>query len=258
MDSDEEYTTDEGKRKKTSGNLSELFGRSVKTKRTPDKREQNEDKLELIIKMIADLKTEIKQELRGIREEQKECKKELIILQKANENFAMENKKLKEGLQKLSNTVDILDREKRRNNIVIQGMPINTNNENELKEDMEVFIRRNMEVEAKIRNARKIGEKTCLVELENATEKFMIMKNKNKLKEIKEMRIFINDDMSKEQRNIQKSIRAQARDEIKNGKTVKIGYRQLTVDNVKWIWSIEKGILENPKGNDQGNSSKNE
>jgi hypothetical protein len=51
---------------------------------------------------------------------------------------------------------------------------------------------------------KKIKEGMCLVELRNETDKGTVMKNKAKLKEIKEPRVYINDDMSKIEREIQK------------------------------------------------------
>jgi hypothetical protein len=41
-------------------------------------------------------------------------------------------------------------------------------------------------VDVHVKNATKIGDKTCLIQLENTTDKAEIMKNKRKLRNLKD------------------------------------------------------------------------
>jgi hypothetical protein len=41
-------------------------------------------------------------------------------------------------------------------------------------------------VDVHVKNATKIGDKTCLIQLENTTDKTEIMKNKRKLRNLKD------------------------------------------------------------------------
>jgi hypothetical protein len=50
------YTTDDRKRKNKKPDLKEIFGRSKKMKKTPDKRDQSEDKMRIITELIQALK----------------------------------------------------------------------------------------------------------------------------------------------------------------------------------------------------------
>lgn len=50
MSSEEEYTTDEGKRKKNSEKITELFAKSAKTRRTPERREAKTKERKMKIK----------------------------------------------------------------------------------------------------------------------------------------------------------------------------------------------------------------
>ncbi|KAF2899315.1 hypothetical protein ILUMI_06861 [Ignelater luminosus] len=77
-------------------------------------------------------------------------------------------------------------------------------------------------VKAKIENAHKLGPKTCLIELDQQ-EKIKIMNNKAKLKNVKEEKIYINDDVTVREREIQKSIRKMAQEERDKGNEVQIG-----------------------------------
>lgn len=67
--------------------------------------------------------------------------------------------------------LEMLEREKRRNHIVMQESKIGTSDENDLKIAMENFLEKELEVKPKVRNARKIDQKICVVELENMTKK---------------------------------------------------------------------------------------
>lgn len=75
-------------------------------------------------------------------------------------------------------------------------------------------------------------------------DKEKTMKNKSQLKNIKNARIYINNDLTKEEREKQKKIRQRAQQEKANGKTVKMGYNKLIIDGVEWKWNREKEDLE--------------
>ncbi|KAK9679278.1 hypothetical protein QE152_g40149 [Popillia japonica] len=62
------------------------------------------------------------------------------------------------------------------------------------------------------------------------------MQNKAKLREYREGRIYINDDMTKEEREIQGRIRRKAKEERTKGKKVKIRFQKLIVEGEQWSW----------------------
>jgi hypothetical protein len=65
------------------------------------------------------------------------------------------------------------------------------------------------------------------------------MLNKSKLKEKKDERMYIDDDLTKEERETQKKL---AREESDRGKRVKIGYRKIQINGewFRWDESEEK------------------
>lgn len=125
--------------------------------------------------------------------------------------------------------IEQLERGNKRNNLVIKGLEIETNNSKVLKESLEDFITRHMQVPFKLRRADKI----YVMETEDLTDKINILKNKTKFMEIKERKIYINSDMTKTEREIQSMIRKQARVEREEGKQIKIGHMKLTIDGMK-------------------------
>ena len=83
-----------------------------------------------------------------------------------------------------------------------------------------------------------------LIKLNNSIDKQTVMKNKYKLKNIVEQRVFISDDMSKEEREIQAKIRVKAKEEKDKGQQVKIGFQKVIVNNDIWKWNKAKNIFE--------------
>ncbi|XP_072377803.1 uncharacterized protein [Diabrotica undecimpunctata] len=143
--------------------------------------------------------------------------------------------------------IEKLEREKKRKNVVIQGLNIDTNDQKLLREAVENFLKKELQVSVDVNGARKIGENTTLVELNSVKNKIEVMKNKNKLKNKTDERIYINDDMSKEEIIIQKEIRSKATAERYNGKNVKIGFQKLIIDGEICTWNNSQRQLVKDK-----------
>lgn len=73
-------------------------------------------------------------------------------------------------------------KERKKNNIVMKGLTLNSNDSLYLKEVTENIVKKHLNIDVNIKSARKIGSKTCRVELQNTKDKMNIIKNKSKLK----------------------------------------------------------------------------
>jgi hypothetical protein len=82
-----------------------------------------------------------------------------------------------------------------------------------------------------------------LVKIESWEQKKNIMLNKSELKERKDERMYIDDDLTNEERKTQKKLREVAREERDRGKRVKIGYRKIQINREWFIWD-ERGETE--------------
>ncbi|KAF5289603.1 hypothetical protein FQR65_LT11794 [Abscondita terminalis] len=207
MDS-EEYTTDDGKRKREDEQPKEAFKKSKKILRTPSKRnestsesEEQESELKKYLKDILTETKEIKTEQREYREEIKERRKE-------NQNLHKEINELKTKMEKMDwieSKMEKLERENKRNNIIIKGLKMTSSNEEEIVKKTE-NIMKYLNVETKIRKAVKINETMCMVELENFQQKMQAIKNKYKLSSIKD-EIYITSNLTEKEREIRKQIK---------------------------------------------------
>lgn len=232
MGSEEEYTTDEGKRKKGLEDSMEGHHRTKRVHKTPSRGREPEEKVDKILDMLSNLTQEIKE----LRYEQKEYREEMITMKRENEDLKKENKKIKERLEEVEKKVENMERIERRNNVVIQGIPLTTYDENEMKEKVDDLLEKTLGLNIKAQTVRKVNERVCVVKLKNSTDKKQIMENKNKLREVKNDEIYINDDMSKKEREIQKKIRKEAKDERLRGNSVKIGFQKLVVNGETRVW----------------------
>lgn len=97
--SDKEYSTDEyTKKRRASRETEEQFNRSKKTHRTPPKYNKDDDKLDLLLNMMKEIKNEqaeMRKEMQQNGEEQKIFNAELLRLKQENDTLKKENAEIK-------------------------------------------------------------------------------------------------------------------------------------------------------------------
>jgi len=259
MDSDD-YTTDEGKRKRDD--IDEAFRKSKKTVRSPKKGEESKhEMMETMMQLLNELTVNVKEikdkqyshsedmrllksELKKLREEQKQYTEEITSLREMNEKAAEEIKGLRSELTVANDRLEKLERDKRKKNAVVYGINIDTDNQSKLKETMENFLDKELNVKMQLNAVRKLGNRICLMEFARESDKIRVMQNKSKLKGMKGQVVYINDDLTKQEREIQEKVRNMAKEERQRGKTVKEGFQKLVIDNETWMWDKEKANLE--------------
>ncbi|KAI4471155.1 hypothetical protein MML48_1g21465 [Holotrichia oblita] len=230
-------TTDEGKRKRGQGDVAEIFKESKKLTRTQEKEiSSDESKLDKLMEMMRGLVTQV-QHIEGKQDRYMEEMKEIKL---ENEKMKKENEELKKELRSVKERLDRLEGVNRRKNAIMQGLKIDARDQDHLKVMLESTIEKSLGIQIKTKAVKKLGPKTYLIELTSIEDKIKIMKNKSKLKEYTEEKVYINDDMTKEEREIQEKIRRKAKEERMKGKPVKIGFQKLVVEGEQWRWSREK------------------
>lgn len=174
--------------------------------------------------------SELMKEVKDMRKEQGSYIEQITALRR-------ENLEMRKRMEVLENSVEKLERKDRQRNIVMTGLELKTGKPQELKEEVKECLDKYLELESKITSVKKLSEKSCIVELENLQEKEKIMKEKAKLRRVKGLKIFINNDLTVREQKIQKYIREEAKKQREIGKRVKVGYRRLKVGNEEWVWS---------------------
>lgn len=253
----EGYSTDEStKRRRDDDEREEDVGKkSRKVGRSPSK--GMEDKLDRIVKMMEDMTmqmSDMKGDMKAMRREQKEFKEEIMMLKRENkelkekyEEIKQEKDEMKKQLNEVRKNMEWAEKDRKRNNIVVTGMTVDTKNAGSMKQTIEHFIEKNLGVNINVKTAYKLAERSCRVELESEAEKQQVMENKSKLRNLKEQRVYIDNDMTKSEQYMRKQIRAAAEGERKTGKAVKIKFNKMIVEGKVWKWNEVTGELEKQK-----------
>lgn len=150
--------------------------------------------------------------------------------QKTNQ-LIEENNDLRQEVKNVKLKIEKIEKEKKKNNIIATGLPIKKNDKNQLKVEMRILIVKLTETEPKIRRAKNLSNKTCLIEMENTTDKIKAMSYRNKLRNVEEHKRFLNNDLTKKEQKFQKKIREVEREEKGKGNKTKVGYMKLTIND---------------------------
>lgn len=95
------------------------------------------------------------------------------------------NEQIKDNLIKLGERIEVMDKMKTKNNIIVTGLWVDSSKKGILWEGMMNFFKKKLDIEVEINRVHKLWKKVCLKEFENFLDKIKVMKNKNKLRENK-------------------------------------------------------------------------
>ncbi|KAK9695965.1 hypothetical protein QE152_g32212 [Popillia japonica] len=180
----------------------------------------------LILKAIKDVKEEqieLRNEIKQFREDQKVFNKEINHLKEENEKLKKENNIIKKELTNIKkelvdvkNEMNWIEKDKKKNRVVVKRLQINTS-------DTEWNLRTHMK---------------------NEYDKLRVMSNKSELRKMGSEKIYIDDYLTKKEREKQKHVAMRAQEEKRKGKLVKIGYSKVIIDGVEWRWNRNSEQLE--------------
>ncbi|XP_071577672.1 uncharacterized protein [Temnothorax nylanderi] len=205
-------------------------------------------------------KEEIKNDIKGLMEElkrreeiwekQKKALEEKVkIMEEKIEKLEVKGAEEKEGreligkMKEIERSMEMTERRKRKNNIIVKEEKVG--NDKERKEEFEKLIEELDNIKGSIKEIQEIGygdNKMRLLRCKNWEAKRDIMKKKKELG--RKYGSFLDDDLTKEERQIQIEIRKIAREKREKGKRVAIGYQKIWEDNKEWRWNESKGRLE--------------
>ena len=221
----------------------DIFKKSRKTVRSPTKLEQGEPTRQQeetdMGKDTDELKDMIQNMMKimeqGFKNNKTELEKIRTEMQEKEKTWQKEKRELEQRITSMEKKIRQQERNEKRNNIVIKGAKINETN---MKEELENMINEDTGIEIKIIEAYSLGKATgrniIVAKIEQRGQKILLMKNKNKLRG---KNYFIEDDLTKEEQEVQKKIVARAREERNRGLKTKIGYKKLIIEDKKYIWN---------------------
>lgn len=258
----------EGKRKVQDTSLENyeteerFFQKSKLIARSPPTEKNEDSSMEEILKAIKDLRQEmrenfeenikqtdlIKKELESTNRELKMMKEEMKVRE---EGWQEERQELLNRIQKLEVTTEKQEKEKRRNNIIIKNSGIEGPN---IQSKTEAFIEEKVKVQAKITEAYEITKGIILAKIQNWQQKKTIMENKDKLKNT---RVYIENDMTKQEREIQAQLRKIAKEEKSKGNETQVKYQKIVINRRTYRWEEMSKINEKAEVGNIKHNSKN-
>lgn len=135
------------------------------------------------------------------------------------------------------------ERELRKNNLIMKGLHMENATQEELVRGMEEFLRKEVEVRAKVENVTRIGNKMYLLKVARFDRKIAILKSIHRLLK-KGISVKIYADLTDTEKGIQNAIKYRAELERDKGKHVKVGYQRLFINHQPWMWNEKNGRLE--------------
>ncbi|KAF5303687.1 hypothetical protein FQR65_LT00831 [Abscondita terminalis] len=233
--SESEGSLSETKKRRTEEELYKVFRKSKKVGRSPEKADERREEKSRVEKSTG--RTEDDEEIRNIwkemlkeikeiklnqvktNEEIKEMKEEM---KKISERLEQKCKTLEEKCESLERRVEFLEKEDKKKNLVIKGVDIKGGRK-EIRKEIEGMIKETLGIEKKIEEATEIRKGIVIIKMENIEDR-----NKGKMKGTK---IYIDEDLTKKEREIQTIIRMEAKKLEKEGNIVKIRYKKIPESN---------------------------
>ena len=97
-----------------------------------------------------------------------------------------------------------------------------------------IYSKKELEVNVPVKSVTILDQRICLIELENKEDKIRIMKNKSKLRKLTGktiyIHIYIDNDYTVKEQQIQRNIRKRAVEERQKRSQVRVGYQKKVVD----------------------------
>jgi hypothetical protein len=195
--------------------------------------------------MREEIKT-LRKELAAMREENGELRKELVTvreeMRRREEKGQVEKADWTKRMKMIEEKMEQREKKERKNNVIITGIGAKSGN---IERGMEEWLGREIGVKVNVKEAFKINkDKMMLAKIESWEQKKNILLNKSKLKEKEDERMYIDDNLTKEEREIQKKLRELAREERNKRKRVKIGYRKIQINGEWFRWDEREEKLK--------------
>jgi hypothetical protein len=133
------------------------------------------------------------------------------------------------------------EKKEKKNNVTITGIGRTRGN---IESGVEEWLERKGGVKVNVKEAFKVNkDKMKLAKIESWEQK-NIMLNKSKWKERKGERMYIDHDLTNEERKTQDKLKEVAREERDRGKRMKIGYRKIQINGEWFIWDEREEKLK--------------
>lgn len=214
------------------GDENPTYVQGKKIQRSPKYKEREDRQMEALQDTLRELANSMKELTREMREMRTEATRR-------EEKWEKEKAELVTRIVELEKREERRDRAARKNNIRVSGVEVEDGS------GLEIWLRDELNVEAKIRSAYRVGKGMVVAEVERWEKKVEIMSAKKKLKGKK---IYIDNDLTREDRAVQKQLREIARIERASGKKARVAYRRIYIEGETYGWCDSEQKIKRVNG----------
>lgn len=158
-------------------------------------------------------------------------------------------------LRRLELKQDMVERERKRENVIIRGVKVEECDIKEVVKDLWGKMGVDMEGVKEVYRVGKVGREgigMLVVKMKGMEEKKRVMEAKRNLRGRRER---IEDDLTVEERKSRWLIEREAERERREGRNVQVGYMKMWVNGSLWRWDEVEGGWRGQQGNGQGGKS---
>lgn len=198
-------------------------------------------------KQINDEAIDRRKEIADLKDMIRTDKEELLKIINEDKN---EWVKVKEAMaEKQSRTdwrLNQMEKQQKKNNLILTNYtPTETDSRKlvrEIEEMLQTKIEEKVNVEAVIKIKTSVGDKV-IVKMKDFHDKLAVMRKKKMMYEERDGRklpIYVDDDLTQEDREIQKRARDQCKKARELGKVANVGHRRIYINGKEYKWNQEK------------------
>lgn len=199
-------------------------------------------------KLIADLDKDREER----KKEMQQIKDLLEEKQQVWDNAWKEEKKARERIE---DRLERLENAERRRNIILSNYTTNESSSRKLAVEMEELFKEKTKEIVKVESVSRFktynGDR-FIVRLRDLEDKFALMKKKKEMvseRDGKMVQIYLDDDLSRDDRIVQKKARDECKQLRANGIDAKVGHKRIYVDGKERRWNREEKVfLEKVQG----------
>uniref|UniRef100_A0A6P7GZA9 Uncharacterized protein LOC114348368 n=1 Tax=Diabrotica virgifera virgifera TaxID=50390 RepID=A0A6P7GZA9_DIAVI len=163
---------------------------------------------------------------------------------------------MKQKMDKLELTLEICQKERKKNNLIMKGLPISTSDMEQLKNEIGNFLNKELRIMAELNKVQKINDNMCIIVFNKFEDKLRVLKAKSNLRSYRQHRVYIECDLTLKEIDMQKNLRHIAAKEKANGKRIKMGYGFIVIEDTKWRWNHNTNNMEIVRDNVAATCSK--
>lgn len=228
-----------------------VFQKSKLVPRSPTGTREEKD-MERILEEIRDMRLDMTKRFNENNEQNKILRNELEKtnrelqqikeeMKKKEGEWQKEKQELQEKIINLEDRMEQKEKREKRNNIIIK----NTGNTEEIiVEDVKDFIKQKLKVDIQVEETFKVNNRITVVKMKDWKEKEKVMKNKYLLNGSD---IYIENDMTVMEREIQSKLRKIAKEEKGKGNKVQVKYQKIIINTSTYTWAeiVKNNFLKN-------------